>query len=259
MAFTPEDLNQHFENTAKVGYDYTPTTDSMGGRDTGAPIKDQLPGYGTDIPNPSETAAQPTGPNPLQHETLGEHGVLFSPRGTVHNLTNMATGSNIMVMSDGQGGVMGWAVDNGMGDTSGINWSTQDMLKVQNAINSGLYQEMNSLNPQGISPDEEPLYIDVPDPVPTRVPMPETVPDTIPETWPEPAVPNEPEKVPAGRVQPVAPVSHIARKNFSPSEQRELIEEGEGETARNSHKLDLDGTHYIDKPEDDIDIDLLFW
>ena len=155
---------------------------------------------------------------------------------------------------------MGWAVDNGQMGTGGISWSTQDMLKVQNAINSGLYREMGDagVDPQAISPDEDPLYIDVPDPVPTRVPVPQTVPDTIPETWPEPAVPNEPEKVPAGRVQPVAPVSHIARKNFSPSEQRELIEEGEGETARNSHKLDLSGTHYADEVDDD-DIDLLFW
>jgi transcription elongation factor Elf1 len=36
----------------------------------------------------------------------------------------------------------------------------------------------------------------------------------------------------------------LARKNFSPSEQRELVEENIGGRARNFDKLDLSGTHY---------------
>jgi hypothetical protein len=45
----------------------------------------------------------------------------------------------------------------------------------------------------------------------------------------------------------------IARKAFSPSEQRALVDEAKDSRARNFDKLDLDGTHYVIKDDNDID------
>lgn len=57
--------------------------------------------------------------------------------------------------------------------------------------------------------------------------------------------------------QPVASVQteeleqKIARKAFTPAEQKSLIDESMGELARNHSKLNLDNTHYINKIRDD--------